>query len=340
MFNGDPERWTSAGAIMVSRLLSASVHFGSSLVGVVLLLAGLAKALDPQNFSRYLGDLRLVSSRFVPSVTFMLVILQCGLGAALVISLWLRWLMPATILLLVALASLSSWAIRSGRTPDCGCYNGIVTFSPEQSLILDAVYVVLLACGWRWGTQVSEPEPWKIASVLVIAAGAGLLAYVSLRHEAETGKPLLELSPLRPGRRWNLRWMKEGSDVSRGDGKKIVVFLGASCHYCRRWIKVLNVVHRLPGFPDVQGIVLLPDKDLSDYVSREGVEFPVTTAKPWVMARLVRGFTPTAVVVEGGVIQEKWIGSMPEPFVEELRALISRSKSENGEGSSPVSSRG
>jgi len=302
--------------------ISVLAFLGPYIVGGVLFFAGLAKAIDPRHFARHLQDLHMISPLLLVSTTLMLISMQCSLGAALMLSLWPRWLLPTTILSLLVFMVLGYWGMATGRTADCGCYNGALTFSPLQSLLLDIGYIALLLLSWRWTVTINKPNLWKIAIVPAVGIGAGLLTHASFRYSAKHHRPLLELSPLKAGRHWNLHWLQGDAALSAATGKKIIVFLGTNCHYCRRWIKVLNVVHGLKDQPDVIGVVFLHKEDLVEYVNRESIRFPVVTAKPWVMARLARNFTPTAVVVENGTIREKWVGSMPKPFVDRLRATM------------------
>ena len=305
---------------VVRSLFAAASGIGPLLVGAILFLAGLAKALEPQSFVRHLRRLRLLGEEKVLPAAILLVAFQWGLGMALMVRLWPAWVLPTAILALLALAVLGYWGTATGRTADCGCYNGVLTFSPLQSLFLDAGYVTLLALSWWRGTAgVPISGPWRTAAVLLATAGGGLATYGLFRYSVQHRKPLIELTPLKVGRRWNPRWLGKDLGLSAAGGERIVAFLGASCPHCKPWVKVLNVVHGRDGLPEVQGVVALPVDRLPGYVDRAGVRFPVVAVKPWVAARLSRGITPTAVVVKDGTIQEKWVRAMPKTFTDRLR---------------------
>ncbi len=305
--------------------LTAVAFLGPFLVGAILLLAGLAKALEPQSFVRHLRNLRLFQEQALLPAAVGLAALQWGLGAALMLRLWPAWMLPAAILMLLALAAVGYWGTVTGRTADCGCYNGVVTLSPLQSLLLDAGYITLLAISWLRGTAgMPAPSPGRITAALLAAAAGGFVTHTFFRYWVRRGRPLIELTPLRIGRRWNPRWLGEDLGISAADGEKIVIFLGASCPHCKPWVKVLNAVHRLDGLPEVQGVVTLPADRLPGYVSRAEVRFPVVAVRPWVAVRLSRGVTPTAVVIRDGRIEEKWVRAMPKTFTDRLRAAQAR----------------
>jgi hypothetical protein len=308
----------------MSRLASVVGLFGPALVGAVLAFAGLAKALEPEHFVRHLKNLGLLPERLLASAALCVISLQCGLGAALLLRLRPDWILPAGLVFLLGLSALGYWSTATGRTADCGCYNGLLTFSPLQSLLLDAGYASLLGFAWWW----SSPEaarPWKVAVALLAALGGGLLAFGLLGYSAHHGRPLLDLTPMKVGRRWKPRWLPAGAETSAGDGETtLIVFLGANCSHCMQWIKVLNRVHQLPSLPSVQGVVTVRPDRLPDYLGRSGARFPVAPITPWAAARLSRSITPTAVLVREGVIREKWIRSMPKSFIERVRAEVPR----------------
>ncbi|HVG09677.1 MAG TPA: MauE/DoxX family redox-associated membrane protein [Thermoanaerobaculia bacterium] len=304
-------------------ILSAVAFLGPVLVGIVLVFAGLAKALDPSHFVHHLKDLRILPAQLLFPAVLAVISLQCGLGTALVLHVWPAGLLPAAAVLLLALAALGYWSTATGRAFDCGCYNGLLTFSPLQSLLLDAGYAALLVLAWWWAPA-DEARLWKISAVFLATVGGGLLAFGISHYSARYGKPLFELTPLKIGRLWNPRWMEDNPGPSANGGEKLIVFMGANCSHCKRWIKPLNTIHWLPSFPEVQGVVTLSPERLPQFLEESSIHFPVATVKPWVAARLSRGITPTAVLVRDGIIREKWIQMMPKEFTDRLRAEISR----------------
>lgn len=304
--------------------LSVLARLGALFVGAVLTFAGLAKALEPEHFVRHLKNLRLLPEALLQPAALVMIVLQAGLGLALLLRLWPAVVLPAAMVLLLALAVLGYWSTATGRTADCGCYNGLLTFSPLQSLLLDAGYAALLGFSWWSGVPAAGPGGWRGAAALLVAVGSGGLAFGLLRYSARHGRPLFETSPTRVGRRWRPSWLPPGAYLAAEAGETLIVFLGANCSHCMKWIKILNTVHALPNLPSVQGVVTVPEHGLEDYRARTGVRFPVVAVSPWAAARLSRSITPTAVIVRDGIIREKWVRSMPKAFTDRLRAEMPR----------------
>jgi hypothetical protein len=300
------------------------VGFGPFLVGLVLTFAGSAKALEPDYFVRHLKNLGLLPKSLLLPAALAVISFQCGLGVALLLCLWPARVLPFAILSLLVLGTIGYWSTATGRTADCGCYNGLFTLSPLQSLVLDTVYAVLLGLSWWWGVPEAEPTTWKIVIILLAAAGGGGLALGLFRYSERHGTPLVELTPIRIGRRWNPSWLPRSVDLSADDGETLIVFLGANCAHCMRWIKVLNTIHACPRLPEVRGVVAIGAEQLPEYLDRAAVRFPTVAVSTWVAARLSRSITPTAVLIQDGIIREKWLRSIPRFFLDRVREEVSQ----------------
>ncbi len=302
--------------------LTIVAWIGPVLVGAVFILAGITKALGPEHFVRHLGNLRLLPARLHLPAALAVVGVQCGLGVALALGLWPAVLLPAGIACLLVLAMLGYWSTATGRTADCGCYNGVFTLSPLQSVLLDVFCASLLGVSLALGGSTGEPGAWRPAVALSATLGGSVLAFGLHRYSARNGRPLVDLTPLKVGRPWRARWLPATAGLPQGDRETLIVFLGASCSHCMQWIKILNAVHHLPGMPTVQGVVTVAPQRLPGYLEQSGARFPVAPITPWAAARLSRSITPTGVLVSGGIIQEKWVRSMPKAFVGRLRAEL------------------
>jgi hypothetical protein len=289
-----------------------------------MLFAGLAKAVDCQAFVRHLNRLGLLPRRILGPAALATVAFECALGGALLLRLYLPYLLPVALGLTLALAGVGYWSTATGRADDCGCYNGAVVLSPRQSLLIDLAVSALLAGAWKVVGE-EAGAAWKVAAVAVLTAAACGLAVLTQRR----GRPLVELSPLRIGRRFNPRWLGGEAGRSATSGDKILIFLGATCPHCRKWVRVLNLAHQLEDLPQVLGAVGgTPDHSRLAASDAGAARFPVVALKPWRMAHLVRGTTPTVIVLRDGTILEKWTGALPAAYAERLRAeILARSAS-------------
>jgi uncharacterized membrane protein YphA (DoxX/SURF4 family) len=286
----------------------------SGLVGLVFLVTGVLKALDSARFRDQILRYRLLPFTWVQPAAVLFIAFECTLGIALLLGLS-AWLLPLAAVVLVGFAALTAWGTSSGRVEDCGCYGGLVMLTPAQSLALDAVYLVLL--GAAWSLAPAEPIPpavWKWVVVVAVLAASLVAAWRSLQ------KPLADLSLLRVGRTWRRRWLKHyARDVTQGS--HFVVFLSRDCPYCKRWVPLLNVIEVQPDLPSVVAVMSLQGDELRAFLSEHLIAFPVTHMPQSLVSLMVDAY-PTAALLENGHVKEKWIGEMPQSYVDRVRGFF------------------
>src|SRR5437762_2451659 len=94
-----------------------------AIVGAVLLIAGLLKATDPAAFAKQIAAYKIVTSAGTIGVlAWILILVECILGAALIVGFMRRIMVPATIALFGVFLSGLAWAWHTGATADCGCF--------------------------------------------------------------------------------------------------------------------------------------------------------------------------------------------------------------------------
>jgi hypothetical protein len=288
--------------------------FASAIVGAVFLITGALKAVNSGTFIGQVYRYRLLSPRFATAAAILFIGLECGLGAALISGLS-PWLLPLTMALLVAFAALTFWGEKSGRVEDCGCYGGLLLISPKQSIALDAAYFILAAVAWAaYPAAGILPRQWAAIATAVAFAG-GIASAVASRQ-----RPLVELSLLRAGHRWGRRWVR-GYERDLTRGSHFVVFLSRDCTYCKRWVPMLNVIEVQPDLPVVSGIMSLDAGQLRGFLSEHMIRFPIAHLAQSRISLMVKAY-PTAVLIEDGIIREKWEGRMPDKYVERVRQFF------------------
>lgn len=287
-------------------------------VGASFWLAGISKALEPQYFARHLGRLGWFRRQRIPHLVVVSVAGQIMVGTALVLGVWMEWMVPMAAALITGLGAVTYWSITTGRVDNCGCYGGLVELSLAKSLGLDGVYLALLGFGFLWGRPFFEPEAWIIQATCGSGLVAGGWTWFLVVWYQRRRRLLFDLSPLRPGRDW--RRLFPAVEVE--DDEHLVVFLGKDCPHCRKWIKLLNLIHRLQEFPQVLGLVGALDEELREFSLEAKVGFPTVAIAPRKLTRLVRGAFPTAVVLKEGKIHEKWVASIPEEVVSRIRSRL------------------
>ncbi|MGF2040163.1 MAG: peroxiredoxin family protein [Nostoc sp. CmiVER01] len=293
----------------------------SLVVGSVFLVTGVVKALAPTRFIIHISHLQLFPPKVNIGAAIAFTILECILGIALILRLFPQWLFLGTIVLLLLLSSLTYWSTSTKRTDDCGCYNGLIDISPKQSLLLNALYITLMGLAWFYPVANILTVSQQVTALLISLTTSCLLTAVSYIYFWKQKKPILNLEPLQVNRRWQPQWLKE-YPKSLTTGEKLVVFLMPGCPTCKNWLKVLKVVHQRTDLPDVVAGVPQTSEQVQEFVQSNNINFPVVAMNPTVVARLTNAF-PTAVLLEDGIIREKWLGVMPLDFVKRVKPNLS-----------------
>ena len=292
----------------------------SLLVGIIFVFTGIAKVIEPWKFLQHISKLKLLqSSSSLLFAAFTFTAIESALGVALILGVFPSIIIPASILLFIGLMILTYWSTSSGLTEDCGCYNCWVDVSPTQSLILDIVYIVLLAFALIKGNY--QPTVlWEWVMVLATFVSSGTLTFASFEYFEKNGSPYIDLSPLQTNRTWQPKWLGEDKDSKLMSGNNIVIFLSTECPQCKKWLNVLKLVHYRDDLPEVVGVVDINTvNERQEFVESYGLNYPVigVDAKQYEKLQIIS--VPTAFLLKDGVIKEKWIGQIPQHFARRIR---------------------
>lgn len=307
---------------------------GPWIVGATFLWAGVIKAIAPHVFSAHLSRLGWIPSGLNYQAVVTAAALESAWGAALILGVAPVFILPATAALLAILTAISWWGVKSGKTTDCGCYGGYVVPSIAQSIALNGALAALVVAAWLALPQSLETPIWKVLVTSLVGVAAGTLALVSQRFLATHGRFMIEMSPLKVGRRWRPSW---GASPDGDSREMLVSYLGPDCPHCRKWVRVLNAMQQTRNLPRVAGVVATSNEALEDFVETSGIRFPIRTIPQTLMNRLVWG-VPTTVLVSGGRIQKHWSGNMPPDFYDRFRDAffpVDESRPSNGRTDSP-----
>jgi len=289
----------------------------STLVGSIFLFTGIAKIIEPWKFAQHITKLDLVKPQLITPFTLTFTAIESALGVALILGVLPTLIIPISILLLFSLSILTYWSTSTGKTEDCGCYNGWLEITPTQSLILNSIYIFLLI----FAEFLGEFQPtvlWQWLAVLITFITSYALAAGSLEYMQEKGRPYLDFTPLQEQCLWQVEWLGEESK-SLMSGSVIIVFMSPQCPQCKHWLGVLKLVQWQDNLPAIVGLI---DTDNllegQEFVDSYFLNFPVVAVDKRFYKKLRIEVVPTAVVLEDGVIQEKWIGLMPMWFINKI----------------------
>jgi len=286
-------------------------YFSTLIVGAIFLVTGIVKALNSKSFILHTFKYGLLPFKVVPATATGFIGLECALGVALLLHEFPEWLVPGAAVLLLCLSALTIWATSSGRTEDCGCYGELLVVTPKQSVLLNLGYILLLGLAWLYPASNHHTTTWQWMLALIALVAGSTFGWLSRE------KPLVDFSRLKVGNRWNPNWLK-GTPQDLQQGSYLVVFLSKNCPHCKRWVPLLNVMSTQKDLPNVLGIMSLTNEEIEAFKAEHLVRFPIVEMDKLLFGYMADAF-PTTVVVEDGVISNKFIGDVPKECFERIR---------------------
>ncbi|MEO8195517.1 MAG: MauE/DoxX family redox-associated membrane protein [Thermoanaerobaculia bacterium] len=227
---------------------------GGSLLGLVLLIAAYAKAIDPEAFAQQIrGEgLALFGAPFAWAVAMVAV--EVGLGVALLMNLRRRSvLVPATLLvaLFVFLTARTYWRVTHGGlsaadAASCGCFGNLVERTPAEAFWQDVLMLVpTLALAWIGRPAAVRPPDRRRRAVQTAVAGLAALA-AGVFAALAPGLSLDDLATrLRPGATLS------GICAGTGDKRICLDTLVPGLARGSRWVVLADI--RSAGFAELAG---------------------------------------------------------------------------------------
>ena len=273
------------------------------LVGCVFLFTGLIKVIYARPFIVHVRQLGILPRSLNEIAASFFIQLECAAGTALVLSAYPLELIPVLMGLILVLSVLSVWGVRTGRVEDCGCYGGWLNLDIKQSLALNILYLVMLSYCWI-RPDGNPPLPmWKVLVII------GVIALSNFLVRGSANSPLIDLSPLKPRRKWNMKWSNPADFQRNSNGSVFYIFMSWRCYQCRIWDPYIRNMHQQSGLPSP--VLIFPETEEEE---KRLVEVPHLFIKPGVFRRLVYQ-TPTAVLVTDGLVEDRWVVRFPEAYI-------------------------
>jgi len=306
------------------RAVSARVI--EAVIGAVLLAAGLIKAYQPLDFIQQITDYKIITAPTpVKLIAWVMIAVECALGAALIAGYRRRVAVPAAgALFLVFLATLG-WAWYSGATADCGCFGSWVKRTPAQAFLEDAL--MLGAIGAARMLNRNEParyRPWRLV-VVAVAMITGLAVTAWATHSPrQSNDPLVRLraqaqqeSPFR-----DLKISDLAEDVRKGF--YLVALIDTGCEHCQASVPALNNVYaQRESLPPLVALCSNEAGEVARFQQKFGARFPIGRISPADFTRLFeRGKPPRIFLLRDGAVVKIWDGVVPPEA--EIKSLHSR----------------
>ncbi len=292
-------------------------RLAAALLGVVFLVAAAAKAVDPAAFAEQIRFEGLDVLLPAPWVAWIAVVLEAGLGAALVLGLRRKTLLPvgALVLVFVLLTARTYLKFLSGELDEaaaCGCFGNLVDRTPAQAFWQDLLLLVppyLLAVALR--PLRSLAGRWRRGLAVAVAAATGLFTWLApslpLDDVATRLAPGVEIEALCVGSE------REGAERACLDllvpelleGEHLVTMAALEAGDTEAMVDALN--RQAGGEASVWLLTTAPEDEIQGFFWTWGPRFEVREVPEPLMRPLYREL-PRSFAVSSGTVTATWTG--------------------------------
>ncbi|MFP4476641.1 MAG: MauE/DoxX family redox-associated membrane protein [Desulfatibacillaceae bacterium] len=289
----------------------AAARAFSVILGLVLLISAIPKGLDLLEFAEAIKGYGIVTHHgFVVVAGWLVVILECALGAALVLFYRPRVSLGVALALFTGFSLLVAWAWHTGV--ECGCFGELMQRSARTAFFEDIVFVAMAGLAlWFMRGKKHPPSSWKKWVILAALAGGVALPLASGFSIQWLNPPSGDLSAQqRDGQRvgdplGEVPLAEVEADLH--NGKWLVEIMGTGCVHCQEAVWDLNIIFQ--DVADVKVIGLCTDsaEDVEWFVNEFSPIFPIARTTDKAYNRLLGARpAPVYLYVEDGRILRRW----------------------------------
>ncbi|MDY5968686.1 MAG: DoxX family membrane protein [Bacteroidales bacterium] len=134
-------------------------------LGFLFLLSAFSKFVDIDSFEIYVYSLGFVGQAFSQVASRLVITGEVLLGVMLISGRWHKLTMACTALLLLGFTLLLAYLAMSGHTDSCHCMGELMPFSPAQSILKNALLLMVTLAAYRF-SNVAWRVPWWLAALL------------------------------------------------------------------------------------------------------------------------------------------------------------------------------
>ncbi len=294
--------------------ISRARYFGCVALGVVFLVAGATKAVDPWRFHVTLPDYgitglaRTLIALAVPAI-------EIALGIALVLRWRIRHASALAALFMGGFVGIIAWGWWRGTLEECGCFGAMLERSPGEAIAIDTALLLLALAIWRGsrGEQDAGDGPfrWKRFAPFT-AGGIAFVATLWLFFAGATGVDATVSVDPHP----------DMASVDLFVGDHLLYLFHPDCPQCAKMSPRVARYRGEPTLPPVAGFTTLTTREEVDsYREKHGLYVPVEILSRTSLGRITGdGSVPQLVHVRDGRVLRTWTIELPEP--EELRQVL------------------
>ncbi|MBQ9586318.1 MAG: hypothetical protein IJR26_00425 [Bacteroidales bacterium] len=164
------------------KTLRVSAAVVKILLGMLFLVSAVSKFITIDTFEMYVYSFGIFPLTVSFYVARLVIGLELVLGAALISHRYHRFTILTTLLFLLCFIVFLAYAHLVGRSDSCHCFGDLMPLDPIQSILKNAILILLLVFTFFYAPQQWAPRWWLVSIVYLLTAGGLTLYMVEARH--------------------------------------------------------------------------------------------------------------------------------------------------------------
>jgi len=296
---------TTASGVRTFSWRRAAGHVGRVTLGLIFLIAGALKALDPAEFAHQIQGYGILGARLSAQAAPILIVLEIVLGVALLAGVRPRLAGPGAMALLAVFIAIETYGLAIGKTESCGCFGAYVQRTPGEVIAEDLLFAGLGALA-LWGLAGWRGMPVRRGAAVLLGSLALAAAFV-------LASPSLPIDPyvtrLAVGRSVSeLSLLEKAPQLS--EGRHLVALIDVTDPGAVETATVLNQIVSRPGAPPVLALTPGTEEEKAAFLWSAAPAFDTKNIDRAVLKRLYRRL-PRFFLLEEGRVAAIFDGAPP-----------------------------
>lgn len=227
------------------------------LLGLFFVVSAIAKWVDIDRFEVHVFSYNLLSLSMSFLVARLLIVAELLVGVGLVANIWHRFVNICAVLMLTVFSLFLCFAALAGRMDDCQCMGSLIEMNPLQSLVKNAVLLLLLWVSmhvkpWDWSPRWWLWVPFVLAvpvTLFIVSAPDNWLfgAEDEMYNEEKLQEVISDDGAL--------------ATLNLDKGRHVVAFVTAGCQFCRMADQKLSTIWQRASLDSAVLVYLVTSKD-------------------------------------------------------------------------------
>ena len=227
------------------------------LLGAFFVVSAIAKWVDIDHFEIHVFSYNLLSLNASFLVARLVIVAELLVGIGLMSDIWHRFVNACTLLMLVGFTLFLGYAALVGRTDNCQCMGSLLEMNPVQSMLKNALLLLLLwiamhAPEWRW-----HPKWWLWLPVVLAVPTTLFIVSAPDNWLFGPEDEVFNADALREA------IVDDGAlgPLDLDEGKHVVAFVTAGCQFCRMADQKLSSIWQRHELDSASLVYLVYTKD-------------------------------------------------------------------------------